>query len=57
MVEIRLIVRGYDLFAKKQAKSFEEATDQAWKPQKAVDQTQGKLRDCNKIEPISFLSF
>jgi len=28
-VEIRLIVRGYDLFAKKQAKSFEEATDQA----------------------------
>ena len=29
MVEIRLIVRGYDLFAKKQAKSFEEATDQA----------------------------
>ena len=29
MVEVRLIVRGYDLFAKKQAKSFEEATDQA----------------------------
>ena len=29
MVEIRLIVRGYDLFAKKQAKSFDEATDQA----------------------------
>jgi putative sigma-54 modulation protein len=29
MVEIRLNVRGYDLFAKKQAKSFEEATDQA----------------------------
>jgi putative sigma-54 modulation protein len=29
MVEIRLIVRGYDLFAKKQAKSFEEATDQS----------------------------
>jgi len=29
MVEIRLVVRGYDLFAKKQAKSFEEATDQA----------------------------
>ena len=29
MVEIRLMVRGYDLFAKKQAKSFEEATDQA----------------------------
>ena len=28
-VEIRLIVRGYDLFAKKQAKSFEEATNQA----------------------------
>jgi len=29
MVEIRLLVRGYDLFAKKQARSFEEATDQA----------------------------
>jgi putative sigma-54 modulation protein len=29
MVEIRLIVRGYDLFAKKQAKTFEEATDSA----------------------------
>jgi putative sigma-54 modulation protein len=29
MVEIRLLVRGYDLFAKKQAKTFEEATDQA----------------------------
>jgi putative sigma-54 modulation protein len=29
MVEIKLIIRGYDLFAKKQAKSFEEATDQA----------------------------
>lgn len=27
VVEIRLIVRGYDLFAKKQAKTFEEATD------------------------------
>jgi len=25
--EIRLLVPGYDLFAKKQAKSFEEATD------------------------------
>jgi putative sigma-54 modulation protein len=29
MVEIKLIIRGYDLFAKKQARSFEEATDQA----------------------------
>ena len=27
MVEIRLVIRGYDLFAKKQAGSFEEATD------------------------------
>jgi putative sigma-54 modulation protein len=27
VVEIRLIIKGYDLFAKKQAKSFEEATD------------------------------
>ena len=29
IVEIRLVIPGYDLFAKKQAKSFEEATDQA----------------------------
>lgn len=29
IVEIRLIIRGYDLFAKKQSHSFEEATDQA----------------------------
>ena len=29
MVEIKLIIRGYNLFAKKQARSFEEATDQA----------------------------
>lgn len=27
VVEIRLFVRGYDLFAKKQSKSFEESTD------------------------------
>jgi len=27
MVEIRLVVPGYELFAKKQSKSFEEATD------------------------------
>jgi putative sigma-54 modulation protein len=27
--EIRLIIPGYDLFAKKQSKSFEEATDVA----------------------------
>jgi putative sigma-54 modulation protein len=29
ITEIRLIVRGYDLFAKKQCNTFEEATDQA----------------------------
>jgi putative sigma-54 modulation protein len=29
IAEIRLIIRGYDLFAKKQAKTFEEATDSA----------------------------
>ena len=29
LVEIRLLIRGYDLFAKKQAKTFEEATDLA----------------------------
>ena len=29
IAEIRLNVRGYDLFAKKQCDSFEEATDQA----------------------------
>ena len=27
LVEIRLIIKGYDLFAKKQAKTFEEAID------------------------------
>ena len=27
VAEIRLLIRGYDLFAKKQAKTFEEATD------------------------------
>jgi len=29
ITEIRLDVRGYDLFAKKQSKTFEEATDGA----------------------------
>ena len=29
VVEIRLIIRGYDLFAKKQCKTFEEAADQS----------------------------
>ena len=29
IIEIRLIVKGSDLFAKKQSKSFEEATDTA----------------------------
>ncbi len=29
IAEIRLNVRGYDLFAKKQCNTFEEATDQA----------------------------
>jgi len=29
IVEIRIIIRGYDLFAKKQNKTFEEATDNA----------------------------
>jgi putative sigma-54 modulation protein len=29
IVEMRLIIRGNDLFVKKQSKSFEEATDQA----------------------------
>ena len=29
IAEIRLIVRGYDLYAKKQCDTFEEATDQA----------------------------
>ncbi len=28
LTEIRLIISGYDLFAKKQCKTFEEATDQ-----------------------------
>jgi len=29
IAEMRLIIRGYDLFAKKQARTFEEATDMA----------------------------
>ena len=29
IVEVRLVVRGNDLFVKKQSKSFEEATDSA----------------------------
>jgi putative sigma-54 modulation protein len=29
VVEIRLIIRGYDLFAKKMSNTFEEATDKA----------------------------
>jgi putative sigma-54 modulation protein len=29
IVEIRLLIRGYDLFAKKQSTTFEEATDKA----------------------------
>ena len=29
LVEIRLIIRGYDLFAKKLSTTFEEATDKA----------------------------
>ena len=29
IAEIRLLIRGYDLFAKKQSTSFEEATDTA----------------------------
>lgn len=29
IVEIRLVIRGNDLYAKKQAKTFEEATDNA----------------------------
>jgi len=29
IVEIRLLIPGYDLFAKKQSKTFEESTDQA----------------------------
>ena len=29
VAEIRLLIRGYDLYAKKQSKTFEEATDTA----------------------------
>lgn len=29
IAEIRLLIRGYDLYAKKQSKTFEEATDTA----------------------------
>ena len=45
IVEIRLIIRGNDLFAKKQSASFEEATDKAVEAfRKQLLRHKGKLR-------------
>lgn len=45
MVEIRLMVRGYDLFAKKISKTFEEAADDAVSAlRKQVQKHKEKLR-------------
>ena len=45
MVEIRLLVPGYDLFAKKQSKTFEEAADDAMEAlRKQVQKHKEKLK-------------
>jgi putative sigma-54 modulation protein len=48
MVEIKLEVPGNDLFAKKQAKSFEEATDLTVEAlRRQIDKLKGKQNDKN----------
>ncbi len=45
VAEIRLLVRGYDLYAKKQSKTFEQATDTAINAlKKQIDKYKGKYR-------------
>lgn len=45
VAEIRLLVRGYDLYAKKQSKTFEQATDTAIDAlKKQIDKYKGKYR-------------
>ncbi len=45
VAEIRLLVRGYDLYAKKQSRTFEQATDTAIDAlRKQLDKYKGKYR-------------
>ncbi len=45
VAEIRLLVRGYDLYARKQSKTFEQATDTAIDAlKKQIDKYKGKYR-------------
>ena len=46
VAEIKLYIRGNDLFAKKQSKSFEESTDNAIEAlRQQISKHKGKLRD------------
>ncbi|MEJ2594066.1 MAG: HPF/RaiA family ribosome-associated protein [bacterium] len=45
VAEIRLLIKGYDLYAKKQSKTFEEATDTAVNAlRKKVEKYKGRYR-------------
>jgi len=45
VAEIRLLVKGYDLYAKKQSRTFEQATDTAIDAlKKQIDKYKGKYR-------------
>ena len=45
IAEIRLLIKGYDLYAKKQSKTFEEATDTAVSAlRKQVEKYKGRYR-------------
>ena len=45
VAEIRLLIKGYDLYAKKQSKTFEQATDTAIDAlKKQLEKYKGRLR-------------
>jgi len=45
VAEIRLLIKGYDLYAKKQSKTFEQATDTAISAlKKQLEKYKGRLR-------------
>lgn len=45
IAEIRLLIKGYDLYAKKQSKTFEEATDTAVSAlKKQLEKHKGKVK-------------
>ncbi len=51
IAEIKLLIRGEDLFAKKQSKSFEEATDMAVEAlRRQLKKYKGKIVDKNRQE-------